>query len=237
MDRALEIVQAAEPENLESVADLELGIGRRLARAGGGYRDALPYLRSAQAKLEQLLGASHPKTAQATLTLGEAFIATKEYVEGAILLEKAIEFYAGKPDYVPLRIQAHQVLMALYSNQGDDDLYTEQLMEVGRLSEGLMGPIEYLPISKYPPLYPQAAARCMAEGYVVMEFTVDEQGRVRDPAIVESDASCGNAAVFHEASLASVRRWRYIPRFENGVAVSVPNVRNRIAFEVGATVR
>jgi protein TonB len=92
--------------------------------------------------------------------------------------------------------------------------------------------VEYLPIVKAAPVYPVEAARCGADGYVIVQYTVDAQGRVRDPVVVQSDNTCGRVGVFDQAAITSALKYRYIPRFENGVAVSVPGVTTRIIFEI-----
>lgn len=65
---------------------------------------------------------------------------------------------------------------------------------------------------------------------MIVEFTIDEQGRVVDPHIIDSSSTAGSGGVFHEAALDSVKKFRSVPRFEDGVAVRVPDVRTRISF-------
>jgi hypothetical protein len=48
----------------------------------------------------------------------------------------------------------------------------------------------------------------------------------------ESPASDDVNESFSAAALASVNRFRYAPRFENGVAVPVENVKARISFKL-----
>lgn len=231
-NRALEIVRAAEPDNSEAIADFELRIGGELTRHTGGYREALPYVRSALEKFEQLFGANHPKTALATLTLGVAFVATKDGERAIVNAKKAIEFYSRNPTYTQHLIRAHQILLTVYDGQGNDELFSKQLIETGRQLRELIDPADYLPLYKHAPAYPLEAASRGAQGYVVVEYTVDEEGRTRDLAIVESGSERGRGEMFHEAALASVRKYRYIPRFRNGAAVSVPGVRTTIRFEI-----
>ncbi|HUF74531.1 MAG TPA: TonB family protein [Gammaproteobacteria bacterium] len=229
-ERTVEIARTTDSD--EDVADLELEIAYRLGRQFRGYEDAMPYARSALGVYERLFGADHPKTALATLTLGQAFVATGDSEQGESTVAKATQFYEGKPEYASNLIRARQLLMSVYAARGDEERYTEQLMEVGRLSEGLPTPVEYLPIVKAAPVYPVEAARCGADGYVMVQYTVDEQGQVRDPVVVQSDNTCGGVGVFDQAAITSTLKYRYLPRFENGVAVSVPGVTTRIIFEI-----
>ena len=59
-----------------------------------------------------------------------------------------------------------------------------------------------------------------------MEFTVDEMGFVRKPTVVDSKGG----KVFHRPALEAAKEFRYAPRFVDGKAVPVPEVRNRIVF-------
>ena len=82
-----------------------------------------------------------------------------------------------------------------------------------------------LQIVKVAPVYPQRAAQSGIEGYVVVEYTVTEQGTVEDVSVVESSSS-----LFDNAAVESVRKYKYRPRVQNGQAVAVPGVRSRILF-------
>ncbi len=85
------------------------------------------------------------------------------------------------------------------------------------------------PLVKVAPVYPAGAARDRIEGWVLVEFTVDESGATRDARVVESDP----VAVFDQAALDAVRRYRYEPRVEDGMAVAASGIRNRIRFALG----
>lgn len=64
-------------------------------------------------------------------------------------------------------------------------------------------------------------------GAVVISFTVDEQGFVVNPSVVES-----TQATLDEAALAIIQGFRYAPRFVDGHAVGTDGVKNipRVLF-------
>ena len=64
------------------------------------------------------------------------------------------------------------------------------------------------------PLYPTAAKHQGLRGEVVVEFVVDEQGRVLDPRIVSS-----TDRVFEEPTLRAVARWVFEPGRRGGAIV------------------
>ena len=99
-------------------------------------------------------------------------------------------------------------------------------IERGGLPDGDM-----LPIVKVAPVYPNRAATRGIEGFVLMEFTVDETGAVLEPRIVESSP----AGVFDRSALNAVLRFKYKPRVVNGAAVRVQGVLHRLTFELNET--
>jgi len=68
------------------------------------------------------------------------------------------------------------------------------------------------PVSTPDPAYPPAAFRNGVEGWVELDYTVTEQGTVRDIAVVSAEPG----SVFDAAAVAAVAAWRYRPRVVNG---------------------
>ncbi|HSF16865.1 MAG TPA: TonB family protein [Vicinamibacteria bacterium] len=64
--------------------------------------------------------------------------------------------------------------------------------------------------------YPSAARETRLEGAVLLGFVIDENGQVRDLEIHES-----GGAVFDDAVIDTVRRWRYQPAIRDGVPVKM----------------
>lgn len=79
-----------------------------------------------------------------------------------------------------------------------------------------------------PPDYPQAAMAQHIAGSVTLEYTVNTHGEPRDIHVVEATPP----AVFDQAAVAAVRRWRYAPMVVDGAAVDVPGVKTRLRFEL-----
>jgi protein TonB len=87
---------------------------------------------------------------------------------------------------------------------------------------------EYLPIVKVAPVYPRRALQRGIEGYVIVEFTVDKTGAVKDPAVVEAKPE----GLFNQAAIDAALKFKYKPRVVNGTATEVAGVQNRITFEM-----
>ncbi|XOV85811.1 MAG: energy transducer TonB [Pseudomonadota bacterium] len=61
----------------------------------------------------------------------------------------------------------------------------------------------------------------------MVEFTVSEDGFVRDPFVAETTSELFNAAAVDAAS-----RFRFAPRFQDGKPIATPGVRNKISFNI-----
>jgi TonB family protein len=87
---------------------------------------------------------------------------------------------------------------------------------------------EYSPLLKRPPEYTSQAIETRDQGYVLVEYTVDEMGFVINPKVVE--ASTGRS--LQDASVEAALKFRYAPRFFQGKPISTEGVKNRFTFEL-----
>ncbi len=87
---------------------------------------------------------------------------------------------------------------------------------------------DVVPLVRVDPEYPPRARQQGLEGWVDIEFTISPVGTVQDARVIGSQPTF----VFDRAALKAVRRWRYNPRVENGVAVARAGVKVRLRFEL-----
>ena len=73
--------------------------------------------------------------------------------------------------------------------------------------------------------YPSAARRDGIQGFVDLEITVSEQGSVEDVSVIQAMP----VEVFDKAAIAAVRKWKYDPRFVDGLP-SKANLKVRLQF-------
>jgi len=85
---------------------------------------------------------------------------------------------------------------------------------MGRVDRNEEGDV--VPLVRIQPQYPRDAAMNQIEGYVTIEFTIDETGSVRSPRVIDSSPP----RVFDRAALRSILRWKFKPRVTDGVATS-----------------
>lgn len=70
------------------------------------------------------------------------------------------------------------------------------------------------PVRRVNPKYPRTGE---AEGWVDVEFTVNERGRVKDAVVTDQSVE----GVFGRSALAALRRWKFEPVRENGRPIPV----------------
>lgn len=86
---------------------------------------------------------------------------------------------------------------------------------------------QYLPIAKKAPDYPQRALDKGVQGDCTVSYTVDVQGRVKDPQVVD-----GCHPWFAQPSLQAARSFRYQPRMVDGRTVEVPGIKNTFHYSI-----
>ena len=102
---------------------------------------------------------------------------------------------------------------------------------------------DYLPIVKVQPQYPRRALSRGMTGWVIVEFTVTEQGSVRDAVAVENCGWIKNArkegecfdnpnSVFDSAAVKAASKFKYKPKVIDGEPVETAGVQNKITFEL-----
>jgi protein TonB len=85
-----------------------------------------------------------------------------------------------------------------------------------------------LAIVRVLPRYPSRALSRGIEGWVLLEFAVDELGLAVNPVVIESEPP----GIFDRAATSAVKRWKYRPMIEDGRPRMRPGVRQLISFEI-----
>ena len=85
-----------------------------------------------------------------------------------------------------------------------------------------------LAIVRVLPRYPSRALSRGIEGWVLLEFAIDELGLAVNPEVIESEPP----GIFDRAATSAVKRWKYRPMIEDGRPRMRPGVRQLISFEI-----
>lgn len=85
-----------------------------------------------------------------------------------------------------------------------------------------------LAIVRVLPRYPSRALSRGIEGWVLLEFAIDELGLAVNPVVIDAEPP----GIFDLAATSAVKRWKYRPMIEDGRPRMRPGVRQLISFEI-----
>lgn len=155
-------------------------------------------------------------TGDARFELGKHRLEARKYPLARTELALALEAYerAGLLPGDQRVLQCHLFLAEAWIRSGKDDKATPHLQHVSR-HQGEVDATQMQPLIRVAPEYPERALESGIEGWVLMEFTVTVEGKVRDPRVVDSRPS----GIFERAAKKAVLQWRYVPLSADGVPV------------------
>jgi protein TonB len=85
---------------------------------------------------------------------------------------------------------------------------------------------DVVPLVRIEADYPMRARQRGIEGWVVIQFTISAAGTVKDPVVVSSYPG----PIFNRSALQAVRKWKYNPKIQDGVAVERPGQKVTLEF-------
>ncbi|WP_188007453.1 energy transducer TonB [Photobacterium damselae] len=85
-----------------------------------------------------------------------------------------------------------------------------------------------MPLYRVEPRYPARALKQGAEGYVVLQFTIDTQGRPSDISVVEAKPR----RLFERDAMRALRKWKYQAKVIDGQAVEQPGKTVKLEFQI-----
>lgn len=100
---------------------------------------------------------------------------------------------------------------------------------------------EYLPILKVAPQYPRMALSKGWFGWVMLEFTVDENGKVTNPVVVDNcvetyrpggTKECVDSPgmIFDRPAISAALKFKYKPKVVDGVPIETAGVLHKVTF-------
>ena len=126
------------------------------------------------------------------------------------------------------RMQGRRMMRSMTMNYEKN--INKHIRQNKKMYEGINteGAIDYVPIMKSQPVYPQDALRLGLEGYCVVEFDVTEKGATANNRVVE----CNPSDIFAPHSIAATRQFFYIPALMNWAPIITTGIRNKITFKI-----
>lgn len=230
-NRAMKIVRNRHGKESTEYADIAFRAATNtfeFSRSRSGRK----YLLEAHEIYGNQLGTTHLRTGMALFYLGKMQFSDRDYKNASTYLVDALPAFEGdSTEAHRYRLATRALLVRTFEFWGKSDLATEHLVAIGKESKKSPNQ-DYVPLFRLRPQYPIALLKRGVEGFVDIEFTVDESGFVREPRVIRSSKAKGKDGSFDAAALDAVKRFRYAPRFEDGDAVAVEGVKTRIAFKI-----
>ena len=226
--RAKKILERDSGSDNETYLALMLKAGTNIYSSGDTWAGK-PYLQIARDGFLTTGGSDDFRAGVAAYYLAKVHFSRRKLKDSTTYLLAALAGFQRDDDAsVQYQLHTRAFLVQVYEYRGKSDLATEHCVAIGRLSK-LRADQDYLPLFRVAPRYPQEMLSRGSEGFVDVAFTVDELGFVRNPEVIRTGP--GDRG-FKKVAIDAVERFRYAPRFEDGEAVSVDNVKTRITFEL-----
>ena len=167
---------------------------------------------------------------QITFHIGASALAWGSYERAVHWLQISLSTHPdpNRPQNA-IETATHAWLVRAYEELEMQDEATRHCQAVGRMAPARDNQ-NYQPLFQVEANMPPGPAILTRKGAVVVEFTVDSEGIVQNPRVLEELGDRG----FAQAALYAIGQFRYAPRFENGLAVDTHGVRHRFSFAYDA---
>lgn len=229
LNRALRIAESEHGAESAEYGWLLVSAGERILSYSRST-EARRYLEKGHALLSRELGESHTQTGFAAFNLGKLALSGSRHEEAKEHFFAALDAFSRDRESPTslLELSTRSFLVRALEELGERDLATEHCLAIGRATPYTPDQ-DYEPLYKKAPIYPSVAQARGQEAQLLVEYTVDKQGFVRDPVVLSRDGH----SVFESAAKKALAQWRYAPRFVDGEPVDTENVQHIITFELG----
>lgn len=205
---AIDIAERAD--NALTVAEVKLVSFHRLSGTEFYTRKVRNFLFDANDIYVAKLPENSIERVNSTYLVGALYSAMNKPDAAPLLLE-VIKQYQALPYSHPYELRAHALLVNIYAQQDQADKATEHCVAIGKMTPW-NNQQEQTPLYRKAPDYPMSYAKRGKSGWVQIEFTVDEDGFVKSPEIIDSQGG----SKFEKESIEALSQWRYAPKFVDG---------------------
>ena len=229
--QAVDISKKNYGKNTEQHSDTLLKTGQIICKRGG-FMEAESYLKNAHRIYAKQQGKHYWKVAKVNHLLGKLYMAHRANLKG-IKRFKAVLNYFEKAGSSPklqtsYQLAAHKFLVRLYMRTAEYHRADKHSQAFAQLSPWLEDDKPRI-LHKRTPVAPEGFTE--EDNPIALRFFIDKKGRVKNPEVVaDTDDEAKKIA------LNSVKKWRFVPRFENGEFTEV-SVKMDFKFHVNKPVK
>ena len=175
---------------------------------------------SLDSKPRTTIRAEYPAQAQEQLLQGHVIVEFDINEEGRVVNPKAI--YSEATVFETAAIAAVSQFIFAPNKPAKEVLHKIEFSPTQR----------YEPLSKVEPEYPEQALIDNIEGFVMVQFDINESGLVENPVVLEAKPP----RVFEESALSAVKQFKYLPKYVDGKPTRTEGVKNRIVYDIAGEV-
>ncbi|MEM7001799.1 MAG: energy transducer TonB [Pseudomonadota bacterium] len=225
--RALQIAEKHFGADDDLIIQLNMDIGGFILDQGS--RDSREYLRNAQRLAEAKYPPLSEQLIKPTFWMGKYHLSNQAYDVAQAHFEAVVKTFdkLDNGTNAPLALTNRAFLVEALEQQGKTREATRHCRIIGAARPWQENK-QQEPIYAKAVEYPQAARYRDQAGYVILEYSVNQDGYVADPRIVELEGP----EMFSDSVLAAFSEWRFAPRTVAGKAVRTDGLRHRITFEI-----
>lgn len=228
------LVEALSEQNPIAEANYWAALMSILQRSNTGFqsmRRMISLAEKAEEIMLKALGPTDSRVIEAQFYLAKLYKSDRKLNHSAEKFEAIVTVVEDSVDFThPWVLSAHAQLVDIYETQGQRDAATEHCVAIAKMTPWDDSILEPTPLFRVNPVYPSNYARTRKEGFVIVEFDIDEYGFVTKPRVLESQGG----ARFESATLKALEKWRYTPKFEDGEVKIAENRRVQMDFTIGS---
>lgn len=192
------------------------------------YSSARKYYSKAKNMYETTYGLEDYRTVWPDFFIGKTYLTQGKYGKSREIFSKIIDDFEGSvPADDLLLISSRTFLVQIYEKTDKSDEATKHCRAIAYAKpRDTLEDEKALFLAK--PYYPQEALRKKVPGHVILEFTVSDEGKVRDVEVLSGI----NTGMFRREAIKTVKKFRYAPAVKDGKIIEV-RVKHKIFFEIG----
>lgn len=221
-NRALKLAHDYFKGNATDVAQIKLDIAETLY-SNQNNKKALKYLLEAKTVFEQNPDENKINLSKTNFWIAKSYLTSKKHNKAAEAMSMALKVLDEVAPTSHYALTGHAFMIQILEKQGKKDEATKHCQLIGK-AQPIDVNREQIPLYRFAPEYP----RTSKQGYVTLEFTVDEEGFVKNPKAIDGE----NMDSFSKAAIKAVKDYRFAPRFENGQPVSTDGLKTRFTFRM-----
>ncbi|KTF16083.1 energy transducer TonB [Pseudoalteromonas sp. H105] len=224
------IALAKHNNQLKLAADIQLDAANDLAYNfhGKKYLTARKYLAQADEYYMQHLPDNAVERIKADFLVAAFSQGKRQYNKAIERLNRIVGVFDNALSFDhQAELSAHSKLVHLYELKGQRDEATKHCIAIAKMVPWKEDQ-EQTPLYRVPPDYPLNKAKQGRSGYVQMVFDVSKSGFVENIKVLKSEGG----TAFEREAIKAMEKWRYAPRFENGLAV-VASSKVQLDFKIG----